>query len=186
MFDNYSTVKESFLASKLKTNVGEIKKALVILTQHGYIDYIPENSSPRLFFIKSRYAANNLLLDVKAIELRRKNKIRQLADINHYSFSKHICRSVILTKYFGEINATDCLICDVCLQKKKLGLIGAEYEKISLEIITELGIKKQNIQQLVALLSHVKENDLLETMKWLMECHKIEINEKGQLQIVAN
>ena len=186
MFDDYSKIKESFLASKLKTNVGEIKKALVILTQHGYIDYIPENASPKLFFIKSRYAANNLLLDVKSIENRRKNKLRQLADILYYSFTKHICRSVILTKYFGESNPSECLVCDVCLQKKKLGLMGEEYEKISNDIIRELGLKKQSIQQLAALMIQYQESKLLETVQWLMECNKIERNDKGQLQITES
>jgi ATP-dependent DNA helicase RecQ len=123
---------------------------------------------------------------VKSIENRRKNKLRQLADILYYSFTKHICRSVILTKYFGELNPSECLVCDVCLQKKKLGLMGEEYEKISNDIIRELGLKKQSIQQLAALMTQYQESKLLETVQWLMECNKIERNDKGQLQITES
>jgi len=185
MFDEYTKIKESQLASILKSNIPDIKRALVNLKQHHYIDYIPENSSPKIYFVQHRYKANNLLLNSGAIERRRKNKIKQFDEMMYYCFTNYICRSTVLINYFGEKNSSDCGVCDVCLQKKKLGLAGEDYQKISQQIITELGIKPQNLQQLIAVLSTTKEDKLIESVQWLLECNKIERNDNGQFQLVS-
>lgn len=185
LFDEYTKIKESQLASILKSNIPDIKRALVNLKQHHYIDYIAENSSPKIFFVQNRFMANNLLLNNAAIEKRRKNKVRQFEEMMYYCFTNYICRSTTLTTYFGEKNNSDCGICDVCMQKKKLGLVGEDYQKISQQIIIELGIKPQNLQQLISTLSLIKEDKLMESVQWLLECNKIERNDKGQFELVA-
>ena len=184
LFDEYSKIKESQLATVLKSNIADIKKALVNLKQHNYIDYIAENSSPKIYFVQNRFKANNLLLNYEAIEKRRKNKIRQFEEMMFYSFTNYICRSTVLTNYFGEKEVNDCGVCDVCLQKKKLGLVGEDYQKISQQVIVELGVKPQNLQQLISILPSIKEDKLLESIQWLLECGKIERNEKGQFEVV--
>ena len=50
--------------------------------------------------------------------------------MNAYAQNKSICRSKHLVSYFGETDATDCGVCNVCLNKKKSGSVLKRQEEM--------------------------------------------------------
>lgn len=181
LFDNYAFIKESFLANKLKTSVENIKKALVLLQSHQYLDYIPEKNSPTIEFLQARHSKSNLLLDTSFIIGRQKLKFKKCNEMIHYMQSEHLCRTKILCAYFGDKDTPDCQVCDVCLKKKKLGLQDDKYAQICERIIEQLTYKEQNIASLVKSIPAEKEADIVQCIQWLLETKVLTQNDTGKL-----
>lgn len=184
LFDNFVNIKESFLANKLKTTVENIKKALVLLQNHKYLEYIPESNSPKIIFLQARHSKSNLYLDTAFILKRMKLKERKLRDMLHYTTAQHLCRTKILCAYFGDMNVDDCGVCDVCLKKKKLGLEDQKYALISQQIIEQLSLQEYSLHPLIAKLANFNEADIVQSIQWLLETKIIEQNDAGKFELI--
>jgi ATP-dependent DNA helicase RecQ len=182
VLDQYVSINESLIATKLKSNVPDVKKALDILGKHEYLHYIAYSDSPKIIYIRPRVGTQHFSLDAKRMELRRKIKKKQLDAMLHYAEERSICRTVTLVEYFGEKLEKPCGICDVCLQRKKLGLEGADYDTLSAAIIQRLKEAPLSIQQLVKVLIPNDESKVLHTIEWLVECGEIGQNEQFKLE----
>jgi len=182
VLDQYVSINESLIATKLKSNVPDVKKALDILGKHEYLHYIAYSDSPKIIYIRPRVGTQHFSLDAKRMELRRKIKKKQLDAMLHYAEERSICRTVTLVEYFGEKLEKTCGICDVCLQRKKLGLEGADYDTLSAAIIQRLKEAPLSIQQLVKVLIPNDESKVLHTIEWLVECGEIGQNEQFKLE----
>jgi ATP-dependent DNA helicase RecQ len=186
LFENFVNIKESYLANKLKTTIPDIKKALVLLQSHKYLEYIPENNSPKIQFLQERHNKNNVLLDSQFIKKRYKNKERKLNDMIYYASSAHICRNILFSKYFGEDNQEDCKVCDVCLKKKKLGLDSSSFNSICEAVLKEISIQPNTLQAITKLLPKYKETEILQAVQWMLETITIIQNDMGKFEKNSN
>lgn len=186
LFENYVIIKESFLANKLKCQVADVKKAFVLLQEHKYLEYLPENNSSKLQMLQARHSKNNLLLDINFINSRRKLKKIKLEDIIWYASSSHLCRTRMLCNYFDDQLQADCQVCDVCLKKKKFGLATPIYNSISEDIRNLIALKSQSISSIKEALPNYQEQDVVQTIQWMLETKVIVQNEIGKFELVLN
>jgi ATP-dependent DNA helicase RecQ len=77
------------------------------------------------------------------------------------------CRSQMLLKYFGEVNAPRCGRCDVCLERNKMDLNEMEFNQISNKIRELLTLKPLTLPELVFEAGHYGEKHLLLVIRWL-------------------
>ena len=87
----------------------------------------------------------------------------------HYAASNDKCRSMLLVNYFGEESRTRCGVCDVCLQRNKVGLSDLEFETISGSIKSQLSKGKISLEELVSKVHEHKEDKTLKVIEWLIE-----------------
>lgn len=119
IFDTPVIIRESFIASRLKTTVEKVKKALVQLHTFQFISYVPESDTPKITFIQNRIPSSNLPLhQLHFIELN-KNKDEKCKEMIYYVQNKEKCRTRIICRYFDEDLINDCGICDICIEQKK-------------------------------------------------------------------
>ena len=111
---------------------------------------------------------------------RKQNAIDKTEAIINYIETDSICRSVQLVRYFGEQNATECGICDVCLSRKKSTITEVEIGHITAKISELLQQKPYSHAGLVSALSFRKEliND---TIDFLTDIGRIAKNQDGLL-----
>jgi len=90
-----------------------------------------------------------------------------------YTKDARKCRSQALLAYFGETNTKRCGMCDVCLERNKLGLNEQEFEEVISRIKPLLKTKPSTIEEIVTAASPVHEDKVLLAIRWLLDNEKI-------------
>ncbi|HRI01243.1 MAG TPA: RecQ family ATP-dependent DNA helicase [Saprospiraceae bacterium] len=136
------TIKELFLAKQLKTTIAVIQKALHYLDHSLYATYRPSSNQSRIQFLKERPSGDQIVIDRKWYEQRKKiSRERVFAMLNY--FGKEHCRQQFVLDYFDEANASQCGRCDFCLKQKNSKVDGETLNLISLQIREYIERKKQ-------------------------------------------
>ncbi|WP_258098495.1 RecQ family ATP-dependent DNA helicase [Marinoscillum pacificum] len=119
LFTDFVTIKEKDIASLLGESIEKAYQQLTYLHQAEVVTYQRASDIPRITFLTPRYDANNLPLDQKRIKWRRDVTLRKAESVINYVSDTKKCRSRVIQKYFDEVTAEDCGVCDVCLSKVK-------------------------------------------------------------------
>ena len=103
------------LCSQLLCKQEDLELALVSLDAQGLILWAPNNGELKITWPNSRIAANKIVIDTKAMSLRKAHLIDKLELVNRYAQSKD-CRAVELEKYLDSNTIEDnCGDCDNCI-----------------------------------------------------------------------
>jgi len=184
-FEDYVSIKEGELARNLRTSVAYVKNALLYMHKHKLIDYVPQTDEPKLTFTLPRANANNLIIDQKILDFRKKVQLQNIAGIIAYTENKIKCRSKKLVTYFGEFDANNCGICDVCLRRKKLALNDSKFEKIT-TVINQLLNEQKKIafaEMVVQLTRHYGKEEVITTLRWLADNGHVLIDEERNIHL---
>lgn len=105
------------LASRLGLSKNDIHTMLLDFHKREIVDYKPESDLPELIFLHERIPNENVNL-TKHVYGNLKGKAQErLQAMLGYLYEKDVCRSKYLTRYFGDLESTDCGYCDVCITK---------------------------------------------------------------------
>lgn len=118
LFNDFVEIKESELATVLKTTVPAIQERLQKLHDMELGQYQSQRTGPQVTFLKPRLEPKNLDLDIALIQRLKENERHRLATMEKYLLLEKECRSSFLAAYFGEAAPVDCGICDICLKRK--------------------------------------------------------------------
>lgn len=127
-FNNYVRINEKQLAQFLKISPPRLRRALTILQQDGIIDFRPYKDTPQVIFTQARTPLKNLTIDQKRYQFRKERQEKRIQAAIHYATAT-ICRSQLLLKYFGEINAPACGKCDICTKRNSTTLTNEDFQK---------------------------------------------------------
>jgi len=181
MFDDFTKIKEKFLAGKLGMTVNEIIKNLKFLEKQNIIIYQEQNNNPFIYFIKQRLEINDLRLDVKTISQRIKTfENKQLAMLN-YAERKNICRSNALLSYFGEKSTENCMVCDVCLGRNDLIVKDEAYNNIALLVKKQINKNGLTLKEIEEKLKINNPEKLHQVVKYLMQNDFVQRQKDGKL-----
>ncbi len=183
LFSEYSKINEKFIAKKLNTSVENIKKYLKRLSKYNIIDYIPERKTSLLILKTERILDKNLKISKKEIFEKKKNYKSKIDAVIHYASSKNKCRNQLLLFYFGEKNAEECGICDVCKENKENNLTEEEFKNIS-DAIKKILLKKDEIfNDLAKEIYFFPEKKIIKTLDFLLENEEIFLLENGKVSL---
>lgn len=157
------SLKETQLAKFLKTDPKTIKNALIHLHAQGILEYHPQKEEPQLFFMQERVQAEHLTIDQAQYQFRKQRQQFRIQQAIRYAESDR-CRNVLLLQYFGESQAKNCGVCDICMQEKKPGLSNIEFISIRQQIRDLLKQKGYTVKELTHALGG---GDLSKTLKAL-------------------
>ena len=169
LFDHYITISEYQIAKRLERHEDEVKKQLQYLNRNGILDYMPQHNDGTISFINSRVAQNELLIAKSTYIDRKQISLKKWEQMKHYIKNNSVCRSKTLVSYFDEWDAISCGICDVCLQRKKLGISQSEFTQLIEEIKNLLEPEPLALHGLLDRLKHHKEQHVAEAVRWLSD-----------------
>ena len=119
LFSDYVYVRESEIALKAACSEQEVYEAMLELSRHKIVSYIPHSGVPLIYLPTAREETSSLLIGKDIYEKRRENMTIRTEAMLDYAFNSRGCRVERMLAYFGEKNAGECLSCDVCREKRK-------------------------------------------------------------------
>ena len=138
LFSDYVTISEQRIASSIGTTELAVTTALVTLSHMHVIHYIPRRMTPYVYYPTSRELPRYLVIPTSVYEERRERCRERLDAMKRFAFDEETCRSRILLEYFGEENAGDCGMCDVCRGRRHTEHDSGDTAAMSYEIMTRL------------------------------------------------
>ena len=123
-------IDESFIGAKIGKTRQEVYEMLTTMSKAKQINYVPQKKTSFIIYPTSR-EENQFVRIPKVVYEQRRDRFKGRIDaMIDYVEREGVCRSRMLLTYFDERKTKNCGICDVCLQKNKLGLSNFEFGKI--------------------------------------------------------
>ena len=119
VFTEFRPINEQVIASTSGYTIERVKELLKRMWQIRIIRYIPSNSSPILFLNEERLPTKDLYISPDTYLHRKRLMSERFENMRAYASAQSECRSVMLQRYFGDDEAADCGVCDVCLQNRR-------------------------------------------------------------------
>ncbi len=168
LFTDYVSIDELTLAKRAKISLDTIRQFLSKLNSLKIIKYIPHKDTPLIVYTEERLDDKTIYISPEAYRNRKQTYAIRIQEVVRYAFNSDRCRSSTLLAYFGQNNAQNCGICDVCIKKNELGLTYYEFEQIKQSITEKLTESPQNIEVLVEFLNFADEK-VIKVIRWLLD-----------------
>ena len=182
LFDDYVMIKESEIAKRAGIALEECISLLKQLSQLRIFNYIESKDTPEITFTEERLDLKDLHIDRENLADRKKRYLfRQKAMLN-YASSSDKCRSVLLLNYFGEESRSRCGVCDICLQRNKIGVSDLEFESISEKIKHFLSKGNAPLEDVVSTIQDFREDQALKVIEWMIDNSRIKYARGNELE----
>lgn len=129
LFSDYVYISEENLASQLGLTRENVYQILLTLTRKKILHYIPKRVLPYIYLPTSREESKYITIPKSIYEERRALMLERIDSVRRFAFSADECRDRILLQYFGEEVASDCGMCDFCVEKRKMDAKVTKNEK---------------------------------------------------------
>ncbi|MBP3289606.1 MAG: RecQ family zinc-binding domain-containing protein, partial [Alistipes sp.] len=172
---------ERELATISGYTVEHVKELLKRMWQMRIIRYIPANSSPIIFMDEERLPIQDLYISPETY-LHRKRLVEERFDnMLAYLNNEEECRSVVMQRYFGDIEAKPCGICDCCLAaRRKAKSTTPDLRHRILEMLREKPLSPRELSREI---KH-DPSDVAQEIEKLREEQKISTTTEGKLIII--
>ncbi|AYN68341.1 RecQ family ATP-dependent DNA helicase [Euzebyella marina] len=179
IFDFETKINTVLVGQKSAMPEEQVLALLTKLEKDEIIEYKNQHNDLEVTFLVPREDDRTINVfghKVKELNSQKATKIEAILD---YINNHKVCRSKQLLAYFGERKTDDCRICDVCSAKKKHTL---DLDVIEVAILKRLTEKAQTSRHLIEQLGY-DENEVLTTLKILLEKGKIKVNHQNQYEL---
>ena len=120
VFSEFRSVSEAALATATGYTIDRIRELFRTLWQLRVIRYIPGRCTPLMIYGSGgRLPQENLYISPESYKIRKDMAAERYRKMFEYAESDEMCRSRFIQNYFGEEDAEDCGVCDICLARKK-------------------------------------------------------------------
>ena len=181
LFDNFTKIQENIIAKRAQLSTQEVKDFLTNLKQMDILDYIPQNSNPKLLMLKIRVDSKYISLSKETLETRKANEEAKAASVIQYASNQCQCRSHVLQNYFGEEDNKRCGKCDVCLERNKLNINDQEFEAIMLAIQNLISQNPMHVDDIIMAIVEYREDKMVTVLQFLSDNGQIAINDEQKL-----
>ncbi len=181
LFDNFTKIQENIIAKRSQLSTQEVKDFLTNLKQMDILDYIPQNSNPKLLMLKTRVDSKYISLSKETLETRKANEEAKAASVIQYASNQYQCRSHVLQNYFGEEDNKRCGKCDVCLERNKLNINDQEFETIMLAIKNLISQNPMHVDDIIMAIVEYREDKMVTVLQFLSDNGQIAMNDEQKL-----
>ena len=179
VFTEFRAVSESAIATASGYTIDKVRNLFRTLWQLRVIRYIPSRCTPLMIYADcGRLPQENLYISPESYTLRKEMAAERYRRMFEYADNTEVCRSRMIQNYFGETDAEDCGVCDICLARKKRERNKPELEEQILRLATEEGTIRQAVEQF-----EYDPDVIARTIDKLQDEGKISVGEMGQLRI---
>ena len=120
IFEGAVPVREKQLAWLTRKELKQVVEDLRRLAAFSIIDYTVLKDTPQLYFFRNRVPAEDLYIDPVRYRQRKEQYALRIQSMVRYLDLGSSCRSRYLARYFGDLDAKACGICDNCLRAGKM------------------------------------------------------------------
>ena len=181
VFTEFRAIDECAIAAASGYSVERVKELLKRMWQMRIIRYIPSNSSPILFLNEERLPTKDIFIAPETYLQRKSLMQERFENMLRYSTSTEECRSLILQRYFGDTEATECGICDICLAKRRNK--HSQEEQLKQTILSLLRQQQMDVRELCRNIASEPER-IAQVVDKLKEEEKISASISGKLIII--
>ena len=181
LFDNFTKIQENIIAKRAQLSTQEVKDFLTNLKQMDILDYIPQNSNPKLLMLKTRVDSKYISLSRETLETRKANEEAKAASVIQYASNQYQCRSHVLQNYFGEEDNKRCGKCDVCLERNKLKINNQEFEAITLAVQNLISQNPMHVDDIIMAIVEFREDKMISVLQFLSDNGQIAMNDEQKL-----
>jgi ATP-dependent DNA helicase RecQ len=168
VFSEFRAIDEGEIATASGYTIERVKELFKRLWQMRIIRYVPSNRSPMLFFNEERLPTADIYIAPETYRLRKEMMHERFSKMLSYASNQEHCRSRILAEYFGDTEAGDCGICDVCIAKRKRKKSEGFSGDFRAEILKVISARTLSAREIVAEF-RCDPQPLLETLKQMHE-----------------
>lgn len=179
IFTIFRTINEDDIASQSGLKRERVHDLMKILWRMNIIRYIPGSHSPMILFNVERLPVADIYIAPKTYHDRYTLAFERFENMLRYATSDDECRSVIIEKYFGAVDAEPCGVCDVCLSRRKRGT----HEDLEECILNMLKESELSVKEVVSKFT-IKDSVVVEQIDKMCHEGKIYITSGGKLKII--
>lgn len=164
VFSDLKKIDENEIASWCQLSYDDVVESLKELSILRVVYYVSSTHSPIIRLYKNRSKRDELYISPDTYLHRREMCEDRIAKMLEYINNNDSCRSSLLGSYFGDKEPTVCGVCDVCLSKKKRGVVsGVDIDGDVVAVVRE---GECDIQQIASQLkiSQTKVNECVERL----------------------
>jgi len=177
IYESYVTIDEALVGKMISKPKKWVIEKLEQLQKMDLIAYKTQSSQPKINFLKGRFDAKQIRLSKENYLDRKKKDTVDVKSVISYMTQNGNCRSKQLMRYFGDDSGINCRICDQCISRKKRTIDVNKFKHIKNEIINALGDNKLSLKRLFSILSGLKEEDVIEVLRFMMDNDEIQFKQ---------
>lgn len=181
LFSDFVPINETFIAKTLHYKTSEIETMLSDLEKLKILSYKKKSDKPQIIFTSERIDTSYLYFGNSNYKYLKDNAIYRMNAMLEYITSNQQCRSKILLGYFDEKdNVALCNKCDVCISQKKKK---KEERGVKQRLLSLLATSPMTIRQIVEAIPDIPEDEIVSTIRTMIDFGKIEMNYDMQIFI---
>ena len=185
IMDHYTKISEPELARQMKISENEVVKQLKFLQKNKILTYVAASDKPTITLLRERIHENNLFIDTKYINQRKKVITTQLQTMLDFTEQQKVCRQIFICNYFGEQNAFACKRCDVCLGEKKKIELDEDFIIAKRTILDKLDRNKwSKVEDILPENAHFARQLYKDVIRFLLDEKMLVTNNKNELKRV--
>ncbi len=173
---DFVKVNEETLAKKSGLTAEKVVEQLKKLEAYHFISYAPRNDKPQILFLSEFADTKHFGLSKENYYDRKKDAEERVKAVIDFVNNDEECRSVQLLRYFNEDTRKTCGRCDVCLSRD---VTPVPYGTIEEKLVSMMAEGSRPINEVVSGCSEHREDDVLETIRFLIDNGVLQADEKG-------
>lgn len=173
---DFVKVNEETLAKKSGLTAEKVVEQLKKLETYNFLSYAPRNDKPQILFLSEFVDTKHFGLSKENYYDRKKDAEERVKAVINFVNNDEECRSVQLLRYFNEDTRKTCGRCDVCLSR---GVEPVPYGTIEERLVSMMAEGSRPINEVVSGCSEHREDDVLETIRFLIDNGVLQADEKG-------
>lgn len=120
LFADYVNIDEDTIAVTASLDRQTVYEVLLSLARKKIIHYIPKRVLPYIYMPTAREDTRYITIPRSVYEDRRTLMEQRINAMRTFVFGAETCRDKVLLEYFGETDASDCGMCDICKRRERV------------------------------------------------------------------
>lgn len=178
VFSQFRYIDELLLAQVSGLSSERVHELLRVLWRMRVIRYIPASHSPMILFNSERLPKEDIYISPDSYRRRYDVALERTNKMLEYVTNEDKCRSRIIEEYFGQKDASDCGVCDICLARRGKRASAS----IDEAIIKTLQDSELSVKEVVAKVAGRAER-VVEVIDKMVSEGKISLGVGGKLKI---
>ena len=180
LFDQFVVIRESDIATQLKTTFADVSQKLQQLMALGVIAYEPQTDKPRITLLTPRMREEDVRIPKEVYDVRKQGDEERWHAMENY-LRRDICRSVQLLRYFGEEFPKSCGRCDVCRNEERIKRTSLSMQQLEEELFRLLLSSPITLEVAVKNLSQFDSEKVIDFIRRKLDAQEVLMDGAGRL-----
>jgi ATP-dependent DNA helicase RecQ len=182
LFDQFVVIRESEIATQLKSTFTDVSNKLQQLATLGVIDYEMQTDKPRIRLLAPRMREEDVRIPNEVYEMRKQGDEERWHAMENY-LRRDICRSVQLLRYFGDDFPQACGRCDVCRNEERIKRTCKSMQQLEEELFRLLLVSPHSVESAVKSLSQYDAEKVIEFIRRKLDVQELVMDADGKLRL---